>query len=326
MTPTDQPVVDPQGFGLGTFVSAGETFVGLVRADVVHDTRPVLGRNATLVGLLGDWDANLDALVDFAATLTDGIAIADLEVLPPVQPVGQILCAGANYRRHVEEIVQSTLRNSGDPRSDDELRQFAVEAVEAQARSDPFMFVGLPSAVSGAFDDVVLWTPGEQHDWELELGVVLKKSAHRISPEEALDHIAGYVMSNDVTVRDVMSRSNVPLTDYVTSKNRPTFFPTGPVILPARFVPDYHRLQITLKVNGETMQDESIADIIHGVETCVSYASHSTRLSPGDMVLTGSPAGNAGKHGNRWLRPGDVMEASITGLGTQVTRCVAPPL
>ncbi len=242
-----------------------------------------------------------------------------------MQPVGQILCAGANYRVHVEQIVQSTLRNAGDPRSDEELHAFALEAVERQAQSDPFMFVGLPSAVSGARDDVILWTPGEQHDWELELGVILKSAAHRISPEEAFDHIAGYVMSNDITVRDVMARSNVPLTDFVTSKNRPTYFPTGPVILPARFVSDYRRLKITLKVNGETMQDELVADIIHGVEKCVSYASHSTRLSAGDMILTGSPAGNAGKHGNRWLRPGDVMEASITGLGTQVTRCVAPP-
>jgi 2-keto-4-pentenoate hydratase/2-oxohepta-3-ene-1,7-dioic acid hydratase in catechol pathway len=187
------------------------------------------------------------------------------------------------------------------------------------------MFVGLPSAVSGAHDDVVLWTPGEQHDWELELGIVLKKAAHLISPDDALDHVAGYVMSNDITVRDVMARPDLPLTDFVTSKNRPTFFPTGPVILPARFVSDYRRLRITLKVNGETMQDELVDDIIHGVERCVSYASHSARLSPGDMILTGSPAGNAGTHGNRWLRPDDVIEASITGLGTQRTRCVAPP-
>ena len=105
-----------------------------------------------------------------------------LEVLPPVQPVGQILCAGANYRVHVEQIVQSTLRNAGDPRSDEELRAFALDAVERQAQSDPFMFVGLPSAVSGARDDVILWTPGEQHDWELELGVILKSAAHGSRP------------------------------------------------------------------------------------------------------------------------------------------------
>ncbi|GAA5092216.1 fumarylacetoacetate hydrolase family protein [Microbacterium yannicii] len=325
MTPNVTTAVAPEAFGLGTFAASGQTFVGMLRDGVVHDTRPVLGRDATIRSLLQDWDAAIDTLIEVAPSLTSGISLEALEVLPPVQPAGQILCAGANYRVHVEQIVQSTLRNAGDPRSDEELHAFALETVERQAQTDPFMFVGLPSAVSGAHDDVILWTPGEQHDWELELGVILKTAAHRISPEESFDNIAGYVMSNDITVRDVMSRSNVPLTDFVTSKNRPTYFPTGPVILPSRFVSDYRRLRITLKVNGETMQDELVADIIHGVEKCVSYASHSARLSAGDMILTGSPAGNAGKHGNRWLRPGDVMEASITGLGTQVTRCVAPP-
>lgn len=325
MSPTVTPVIAPDAFGLGTFVASGRPFVGMLRNGLVYDTSPFLGVDATIRILLDDWDAAIDALVELAPSLTGGLSLDAVEVLPPVQPVGQILCAGANYRVHVEQIVYSTLRNAGDPRTDKELRAFALDTVERQAQSDPFMFVGLPSAVSGAQDDVILWTPGEQHDWELELGVILKSAAHRISPSEAFDHIAGFVMSNDITVRDVMARPNVPLTDFVTSKNRPTYFPTGPVILPARFVPDYRRLTITLKVNGETMQDELVDDIIHGVEKCVSYASHSTRLSAGDMILTGSPAGNAGKHGNRWLRPGDLIEASISGLGTQVTRCVAPP-
>jgi 2-keto-4-pentenoate hydratase/2-oxohepta-3-ene-1,7-dioic acid hydratase in catechol pathway len=319
------PVVSPDAFGIGTFAHADGVFVGVLREGVVHDVRAIVGQDATVRSLLEDWDAAVDALAAALPTLSGGTPLGDLDVLPPVQPVGQMLCAGANYRTHVEQIVQSSLRNSGDPRSDEELHRFAVQTVERQAQSDPFMFVGLPSAVSGAFDDVVLWTPGEQHDWELELGVVLRAPAHRISEDDVMDHIAGYVMSNDITVRDVMTRSNVPLTDFVTSKNRPTYFPTGPVILPARFVSDYRRLQITLSVNGEIMQDEPVADIIHGVERCVSYASFSTRLAAGDMVLTGSPAGNAGHHGNRWLRPGDVMTATITGLGTQVTRCVAPP-
>lgn len=299
--------------------------MGAVRGEDVYDLRPIIGDEASVRGLLEDWDAAIDAIAEILPRLSKKAPLSTVIPLPPVQPVGQILCAGANYRRHVEEIVQSSLRNAGDPRSDDELRAFAIESVERQAQSDPFMFVGTPGAVSGALDDVVLWTPGEQHDWELELAVVLKAGADRISPDQAFGHIAGYVMSNDITARDVMARPNIPLTDFVTSKNRPTYFPTGPFILPARFVPDYRRLQITLKVNGETMQDDSVSDIIHGVEECVSYASHSTVLAAGDMILTGSPAGNAGKHGNRWLRAGDVMEASITGLGTQVTRCVAPP-
>jgi 2,4-diketo-3-deoxy-L-fuconate hydrolase len=325
MTEIASPAVDPDAFGLGTFATSSRVFVGLVRGDQVHDVSHVVGRDASLRDVLADWDAALDALVAIAPRLDSGTAIADLHVLPPVQPVGQVLCAGANYRRHVEQIVQTSLRNSGDPRTDDELRDFAIATIDRQATTDPLMFIGLPSAVSGARDDVVLWTPGTQHDWELELAVIVKKPAFQVDTADAMDYVAGYVMSNDVSVRDVMARPQNPLTDFVTSKNRPTYFPTGPFILPARFVPDYRRLRILLKVNGEVMQDESVSDIIHGVEKCVSYASHSTYLSAGDMILTGSPAGNAGHHGNRWLRPGDVMEGSITGLGAQITKCVASP-
>ncbi|WP_457101929.1 fumarylacetoacetate hydrolase family protein [Microbacterium sp. P5_E9] len=324
MTDHDAPPVSTDAFGVGTFVDSDGAFPGVVRDNTVYDARPVVGRDATLRDLLSDWDACLDSLAEFVSTQPQGRSIADVEILPPVQPVGQILCAGANYRRHVQQIVVSTFRNSGDLRSDEELRDLALQTVERQTHSDPFMFVGLPSAVSGARDDIVLWSPGEQHDWEIELGVILQHSIHRVSPEDAMSHVAGYVMSNDLTVRDVMSRPGMPLTDFLTSKNGPTYFPTGPIILPARFVQDYRRLQLTLRVNGEIMQDESVSDIIRGVEACVSYASHRACLSVGDMILTGSPAGNAGHHGNRWLRPGDVIEATITGLGTQTNRCVAP--
>ena len=324
MTDHDSPAVAAEAFGIGTFADSGGAFPGVLRDNTVYDARPVVGPDATLRDLLTDWDACLDSLAEFVLTQPYGRPVADVEILPPVQPVGQILCAGANYRRHVQQIVVSTFRNSGDPRTDEELRDLALQTIERQTNSDPFMFVGLPSAVSGARDDIVLWSPGVQHDWEIELGVVLQHSIHRVSPEDAMSHVAGYVMSNDVTVRDVMSRPNFPLTDFVTSKNRPTYFPTGPIILPARFVDDYRRLHLTLRVNGEIMQDESVGDIIHGVEACVSYASQRALLSVGDMILTGSPAGNAGHHGNRWLRPGDVIEATITGLGTQINRCVAP--
>jgi 2,4-diketo-3-deoxy-L-fuconate hydrolase len=115
------------------------------------------------------------------------------------------------------------------------------------------------------------------------------------------------------------------MTDFLMSKGRPTFKPVGPYIVPREFVPDPRALRITLRVNGEVMQDEGVDDIIYGVERLVSYASTVTELWPGDLLLTGSPAGNAGHHGNRWLRPGDVMEGEITGLGLQRNRCVADP-
>jgi 2,4-didehydro-3-deoxy-L-rhamnonate hydrolase len=115
------------------------------------------------------------------------------------------------------------------------------------------------------------------------------------------------------------------MTDFIMTKSRPTFFPTGPYIVPREFVPDPRALRVHLTVNGAVMQDAFVDDIIYGVEDLVSYASTTAQLLPGDLLLTGSPAGNAGHHGNRWLRPGDVIEGEITGLGRQRNLCVAPP-
>jgi 2,4-diketo-3-deoxy-L-fuconate hydrolase len=139
-----------------------------------------------------------------------------------------------------------------------------------------------------------------------------------------MDHVAGYTISNDVSVRDVQQRPRFPMTDFLMSKIRPAFFPTGPYIVPRQFVFEPRQLRITLSVNGETMQDESVDDIIYGVETLVAYASRIVGLEAGAIILTGSPAGNAGHHGDRWLQPGDVMEGTITGLGTHRNACVAP--
>jgi 2-keto-4-pentenoate hydratase/2-oxohepta-3-ene-1,7-dioic acid hydratase in catechol pathway len=237
----------------------------------------------------------------------------------------QILCAGANYHKHVREIVVATLRVEGDERPVEELRAEAERQLERRKSNEPYLFAGLPSALCGAHDDVVLWGPGRCHDWELELGVVIGRGGRDIDESRAMDHVAGYTISNDVSVRDVQQRPRFPMTDFVMSKNRPTYFPTGPFIVPRQFVSDPRQLRITLSVNGKTMQDESVDDIIYGVETLVAYASRIVGLQAGDLILTGSPAGNAGHHGDRWLRPGDVMEGAITGLGKQRNACVAPP-
>jgi 2-keto-4-pentenoate hydratase/2-oxohepta-3-ene-1,7-dioic acid hydratase in catechol pathway len=311
-------------FALGTFAGAdGEPFPGLVIGDRVHDLRPEF--TGTL-SMLRDWDASLERLHELAeSALGDGASLDDLRPLPPVHPSGQVLCAGANYYNHLHQMVFAHLRRESDGRSDEELRAEAIEVAARRSREeDPFIFAGLPSALCGARDDVVLWGPGKEHDWELELAVVLGRGGRAIPEDEAMSHVAGYTMSNDVSTRDVMFRPGFPMTDFLTTKMRPTFFPTGPYIVPAEFVPDYRALRITLDVNGERMQDEGIDDIIYGVEQLVSYASRVVELRAGDLLLTGSPAGNAAHHGGRWLVPGDVMEGEITGLGVQRNRCVAP--
>jgi 2,4-didehydro-3-deoxy-L-rhamnonate hydrolase len=311
------------GFAFGTFARAhGEPFPALVVGELVHDLRPEF---ADTLSMLEDWDVSLPRLRELAdSPPSAGATLDDVRPLPPVHPSGQVLCGGANYHKHLHQMVVAHLKREGDTRPDEELRAEAVEVAARRAREeDPFIFAGVPSALCGARDDVVLWGPGSEHDWELELAVVLGSGGRDIPEDEAMAHVAGYTMSNDVSTRDVMFRPGFPMTDFLMTKMRPTFFPTGPYVVPTEFVPDYRALRITLKVNGEVMQDEDVDDIIYGVEQLVAYASRVVELRAGDLLLTGSPAGNAAHHGGRWLGPGDVMEGEITGLGLQRNRCVA---
>jgi 2,4-didehydro-3-deoxy-L-rhamnonate hydrolase len=316
-------------FGLGTFaVGDREPYPGLVVAGAVLDLRPELGETVTTGALLRDWDAVLPELRRLAASATgDAVPLEHLRPLSPVQPPGQVFLAGANYHRHLRQIAFNMARNApGEMRSDADLHEEAEAVVRRQAEAGvPFVFSIPPSALCGARDDVVLWGPGVEHDWELELTVVIGRRARDVTEADAMEHVAGYTIANDISTRDVMNRPRFPMTDFLMTKGRPTFKPVGPYILPREFVPDPRALRITLRVNGEVMQDEGVDDIIYGVERLVSYASTVTELWPGDLLLTGSPAGNAGHHGNRWLRPRDVMEGEITSLGVQRNRCVADP-
>jgi 2-keto-4-pentenoate hydratase/2-oxohepta-3-ene-1,7-dioic acid hydratase in catechol pathway len=142
-----------------------------------------------------------------------------------------------------------------------------------------------------------------------------------------MELVAGYTIANDLTTRDLVYRPDLKAlgTDWLRSKNAPTFLPTGPYIVPAAFVPETSDLRITLRLNGEAMQDESTSDMIFDVARLVSDASSKVALHPGDLLLTGSPAGN-GSHWGRLLREGDVMEGTVTGLGRQRNRCVREEL
>ena len=142
-----------------------------------------------------------------------------------------------------------------------------------------------------------------------------------------MDHVAGYTMCNDITTRDRLYRADLAKigTDWVRAKNSPTFLPTGPYLVPAAHIKDWRQLRITLAHNGVVRQDELAKDMIFGIPALVAYASRLTRLEPGDLLLTGSPAGN-GAHYGVYLAAGDVMTAEITGLGRQRNTCVSERL
>jgi 2,4-didehydro-3-deoxy-L-rhamnonate hydrolase len=164
----------------------------------------------------------------------------------------------------------------------------------------------------------------QQPDWELELAAVIGKTARRVSRNEALDYVAGYTIANDITARELVSRPDIPQLgmDWVASKGAPTFLPIGPFLTPKAFVADPQALQVTLRLNGQVMQDESTADMIFSVARLIEFICAHVQLLPGDLILTGSPSGN-GTHYNRFLRQGDFLEGEVTGLGCQRNPCVA---
>ncbi|MDX2933710.1 fumarylacetoacetate hydrolase family protein [Streptomyces ipomoeae] len=315
-------------FALGTFsaLSApdGAPFPGLLADGRVLDLSGALDWAPSDVrAVMERWEETLPVLHSLADDDTlDWRALEDLRVHAPIEP-RQIFQSGANYRQHVIDL-EVAHRPPDDPRTVEEARAEIAAVMDRRAAEDlPYVFIGLPSTITGPYDDVVLPSWAKQPDWELELAAVIARPAHRVSVEEALEYVAGYTIANDLTDRATVFRRDMKAigTDWLRCKNAPGFTPLGPWLVPAGSIADPGDLRVTLRLNGETMQDESTKDMLFGVARLVSYISQTARLLPGDLVLTGSPAGN-GIHWGRLLRDGDVMEGSITGLGVQRTRCV----
>jgi 2-keto-4-pentenoate hydratase/2-oxohepta-3-ene-1,7-dioic acid hydratase in catechol pathway len=329
----------PDGFALGRFRHPAEAaagtaagapagtessavFTGLVVGDRVRDVSAL----GTVNDLLADWD---DALGRLAALAADAEGawhdLAALDVRCPVEP-RQILQVGANYRKHVVDIVMAERRadqsvtghNSDVPEA--EVRAWAEAMMDERAATGrPYVFTGLPSALTGPYDEIILPVRGENHDWELELAAVIGQPARNLTKQNALDHVAGYTIANDITTRSLVYRHDLKAigSDWFAAKNAPTFLPTGPFLVPAVFAGDPSQLRITLKHDGITRQDESCADMLFDLPAILAYITAVAELGPGDLVLTGSPAGN-GAHWGVFLAEGDVLEGEITGLGRQV--------
>jgi len=289
------------------------------------------GESRDLPALLADWQAVADRLAEWArddAAFASAADFAEADVRAPYRP-GQVFCTGANYKKHVVGLIM------GDPSmrtaehedlSPDEMKRRVETMMDQRANALPFVFLKLPSCVVGPRDDVVPPKNVEKPDWELELGVVIGKRAHHVRAEDAMDYVAGFAVVNDVTAREHIFRRDGSAigADWLSGKCFPTFLPFGPMMVPRQFVADPYDLTIRLSVNGKVYQDESTADMMINIERQVAYLSDRVVLNPGDVICTGSPYGNGSAFGV-YLQPGDVMEGSITGLGTQRNLCIAEP-
>ncbi|WP_116599405.1 fumarylacetoacetate hydrolase family protein [Primorskyibacter marinus] len=210
--------------------------------------------------------------------------------------VPNFFCIGLNYTKHAEET------GSKPPK-------------------EPIIFSKASSALSGPFDPVIIPRGSEKGDWEVELGVVIGRDCLYVSEDEALDYVAGYCTINDVSERSFQIERGG---QWIKGKSAPTFGPVGPWLVTADEVGDPQKLDVKLTLNGDVVQDSNTSDMIFTVAQCISHMSQFMKLVPGDIIATGTPSGvGMGMKPPRFLRPGDVMEIEVQGLGAQRQDTVA---
>ena len=266
---------------------AGAEKPGLL--DETGHLRDLSGHIADITGLTLD-DASISKLraLDPAGL---PLVASDQRIGPCVGNIGKFLCIGLNYSDHAAETG-------------------------AKIPEHPILFFKANSAIVGAFDDVVMPRGSVQTDWEVELGVVIGKTAKYVSKEDALDHVAGYCIVNDVSERHFQANLTG---QWTKGKSCDTFGPTGPWLVTRDEVEDPQNLNMSLDVNGKRMQTGNTATMIFTVAEIIEHLSQLFTLHPGDVITTGTPPGvGLGiKPTPVFLKKGDIMELSIEGLGQQ---------
>lgn len=321
-------------FALGSFSkSGGAHFVGVVQGDAVTRVAELdsarFGPQTTLLDMLEDWGNAFGALRHAVAGDRNEcvqLNLADLDVHAPVPGARQIFCTGANFGKHVVEMVVLLGSGTETEGMDEEQRRVFGESYVARqkAEANPYVFMKPITAIAGPYDPLELPAFSDKADWEIELGVVMGAVTQRVARADAMACVAGYMVVNDVTARDKVRRTDPGAIgpDWLSAKGAVGFLPSGPLFVPAAFVPNPHDLAMRLTVNGEMMQDDSTSDMTFDIPTQIEWIASHVKMLPGDILCTGSPSGNGVVRGI-FLKEGDVMEAEIEGLGRQSVRCVA---
>ena len=214
----------------------------------------------------------------------------------PIARPSKILCIGLNYAKHAKETG-------------------------AAIPTEPILFMKSTSSLTGPFDNIIIPKNSEKTDWEVELGVVIGKKASYVSEAEAMDYVAGYVLHNDVSERAFqLERGGT----WDKGKGCDSFAPLGPWLVTKDEIPNPHKLRLWLSLNGKMMQDSNTDDLIFNIPQLISYSSQFMTLLPGDVISTGTPAGvGLGFSPNIYLKPGDVVELGIDGLGSSKQTAIA---
>jgi 2-keto-4-pentenoate hydratase/2-oxohepta-3-ene-1,7-dioic acid hydratase in catechol pathway len=304
-------------YRIGTYETAKGPRAGLVVGDELFDVARVTGRSnyVTLLDVLNDWESARELLDEGAMKAKDGgaegIPLGQARLLAPVLYPAAIFCAGANYIDHLEEMNAALKVNVPDPRS---------------LGLEPWHFIKASRSVIGTQSPIHLPAYSRTVDWEAELAAVIGRPAKDVSAGRALEYVAGYTAAVDLSARDCSTRAKAPdgspfKYDWVSHKSFDTACPLGPWMTPAKEIGDPQNLGIKLWVNDVIKQDSRTSKMIFSIAEQIAYLSTRVTLHPGDLVLTGTPAG-VGVTRREFLKPGDVVKVWIEGIGT-ITNPVA---
>ena len=295
-------------FQLATYQSSKGPRAGLVVGDKIIDAADATGNagDADVMALLADWNASLKRL-DTAAEKGAASAkpVASVTLLAPIQRPIAIYCAGANYRDHANEMARA--QGKPDP----------VDPHTLGLHSWHFIKIG--HCVTGPGTTVQMPVKSKKVDWEVELAVVIGRTARNVAQNDALDYVMGYTVSNDLSARDLGQRQGLPensnfRTDWVSHKCFDGSCPMGPWITLARDIPNPHDLRLGLDVNGVVKQNSNTCELIFNINEQIADISARITLHPGDIILTGTPAGvGAGK--GEFLKAGDKVRTWVDKIG-----------
>ena len=288
---------------LVTYSCEGPQKVGVVDADVVHDVTGLLPAGAGVLDVIEGW-AELGPVLAQHSAAAPAVALDAVRVHAPIPaPRRNIFCVGKNYRDHVLEFGRS---GYDQPDRSQDMPEF------------PVIFSKATTSVTGPFDVI------EPHhdvtselDYEAELGVIIGVGGRGIRREDAFDHVWGYTIIDDFTARDLQRKHK----QWLLGKGLDTHCPMGPYAVSADEIADVTALQVESWVNGEPRQSAPVKDLIFDIPELIATLSAGITLQPGDIIATGTPAGvGIGFDPPKFMATGDVIEVSITGLGTQKNR------
>ena len=307
-----------RGYRLVSYVGPdGEPVPGVMIGKDIYAPDQLLGstklREKSVLGILRQWD-ELHPVLDAATTSPDlagGKPASGVKLLAPILYPGALFCAGANYWDHLEEMTEIAIRTTG-------------KAPSMTKGAEPWFFMKTAAgSIIGTETPVRLPSFSEQIDWEAEVGIVIGPRTRNIPEHRAIEAIAGFVIINDLSARDLMKREGTPfIYDWIGQKCFEDAAPMGPWLTPAAYIDDANDMAIKLWINGVLKQNSNTSRMVHNMAEQIAYLSRHVTLQPGDVIATGTPAG-VGLPRGEFLKMGDEVKIEVSGCGTLVNRIVA---